>query len=67
MRPTTVFSIELTNEDLADLPAIDKPSGRGRDVVSLTTAAKAMAAANDYDLVEIELTAEEMDDLLSER
>ena len=62
MRPTTVFSIELTDQDLTDLPDPRTITHRATHAVSAQA-----PAANDYDLIEIELTAEEMDDLLSER
>jgi hypothetical protein len=58
MHCTTEFSIELSDQDLADLPEIN-----------ISDAEKSVAPAAhkkaDYDLVEIELTPEEMDDMLS--
>jgi len=59
MHCTTEFSIELSDQDLVDLPeTLD--IREGSKPVALSAHKKA-----DYDLVEIELTPEEMDDMLS--
>jgi hypothetical protein len=61
MQCTHVFSIELSDQDLAKLHDCDFP-------VQSTAQRKQTAVpamADDYDLIEIELTPEEMDALLS--
>ncbi|HMN46918.1 MAG TPA: hypothetical protein PKE27_20245 [Povalibacter sp.] len=61
MQCTKVFSIELSDQDLAGLHDSDLS-------MQSTPQRKQVAAASmtdDYDLIEIELTAEEMDELLS--
>lgn len=72
MRPTTEFSIELTSQELLTPP---DPAGfvEVDDICTLdladadATGANTASAGDHYDLIEIELTPEEMDDLLSER
>ena len=59
MHCTTEFSIELSDQDLADLPETINNSDGSKPV------APSAHKKADYDLVEIELTPEEMDDLLS--
>lgn len=59
MHCTTEFSIELSDQDLVDLP----------ETINISAVSDPVAPAAhkkaDYDLVEIELTPEEMDDMLS--
>ena len=69
MRPVIEFSLELTSQELLTPP---DPTGfvEVEDICELELADRSAGAniapiANDYDLIEIELTAEEMDDLLS--
>jgi len=61
MQCTNVFSIELSDQDLAGLHdsniPVQTPAQRKQ------TAGPSMA--DDYDLIEIELTPQEMDALLS--
>ncbi len=72
MRPTTEFSIELTSQQLLTPP---DPAGfvEVDDICTLELAdahaggANTAPAGDHYDLIEIELTAEEMDALLSGR
>ena len=72
MRPTTEFSIELASQELLAPP---DPAGfvEVDDICTLdladapVTGANTAPAGDHYDLIEIELTPEEMDDLLSER
>jgi len=72
MRSTAVFSIELTDQDLADLPNLATLTDGGVMVeIDIRGAGAQLPRATDapapdhYDLVEIELTAEEMDELLT--
>jgi hypothetical protein len=57
MHCTTEFSIELSDQDLTGLHDASVSAQRKH--------APAATVANEYDLIEIELTPEEMDDLLS--
>ncbi|HEY6644038.1 hypothetical protein [Povalibacter sp.] len=64
MQYTTELSIELSDQELVDLPETitlhDRSSSKG-----LKPGTHAVHASADYDLIEIELTPEEMDQLLS--
>jgi hypothetical protein len=72
VRPTTEFSIELTSQELLTPP---DPNGLVEvdDICDIEVidaqrpGANTAPARDEYDCIEIELTPEEMDDLLSER